>query len=606
MSHRAPCALALLVASGLSAAAQPTPSLTPVPQPVPRPAVLKSFGIPDANPAVKAPLARSRADLLAAELITRIEAFRGVVEKLPRIPKLQRAEIIGLADTALKQATKFDQTARRTADSTQLFVAHHDLDAALSALIHEAQPFGVAHLDAARTLSAIVFTDRRLHAALAGGDANPDRQREVAMNQASTLVNQSDLLRQLVAQNSTPGTDLTASARRFNQDSKELSEALNKGVTLEQARKDYAKLATHWRQVEAEISPVAVGHSRVRLQAAQVGALFRSLGASLGAEPPAAPPAFGIVTQKNHAFVVGAGGSSGPRVRVFHDIKGGVASDFFAYDSNFRGGVRVAVADLNGDGFPEIVTAPGKGMAPRVRVFDGRDLNLMAEFMAFEPTFRGGVFVAASDLTPDGRALVAVGADAGGGPHVRVFDVVKGKEVASFFPYAKSFTGGVRVALGDVDGDGTPDLVTAPGPGMVAQVRVFNGATKKPISQFNAYGADWTGGAFVGIANVRGKNRAELMTGTGAGGPALVRVFDVVRGKQVGELAPYPKEFTGGVRVAAADTTGDGTLDIICAPGPSTGPPAPVRVFNGKTRTPLGQFEPFEPTFTGGDFIAGR
>jgi hypothetical protein len=604
MSHRALCALALLISCGPLALAQPTPP--PTPTPVPRPAVLKSFGIPDTNPAVKAPLARSRADLLASELITRIEAFRGVVEKLPRIPKLQRAEMIGLADTALKQAVKFDQTARRTADSTQLFVAHHDLDAALNALIHEAKPFGVAHLDAARTLSSIVFTDRRLHAALVGGDPNPDRQREVAMNQASTLVNQSDLLRQLVAQNSTPGTDLTASTLRFNQDSKKLSEALNKGVTLDQARKDYARLAARWRQVEAEISPIAAGHSRVRLQAAQVGALFRALGESLGASPPPAPPAFGIVTQKNHAFVVGAGGGGGPRVQVFHDLKGGVASDFFAYDANFRGGVRVAVADLNGDGFPEIITAPGKGMAPRVRVFDGRDLNLTAEFMAFEPTFQGGVFVAASDLTKDGRALVAVGADAGGGPHVRVFDVVQGKEVASFFPYAKSFTGGVRVALGDVDGDGTPDLVTAPGPGMVAQVRVFNGATKKPISQFNAYGSDWTGGAYVGIGNVRGKNRAELMTGTGAGGPALVRVFDVVGGKQVGELTPYPKEFTGGVGVAAADTTGDGTLDIICAPGPSTGPAAPVRIFNGKTRMPLGEFQPFEPTFNGGDFIAGR
>jgi hypothetical protein len=97
-----------------------------------------------------------------------------------------------------------------------------------------------------------------------------------------------------------------------------------------------------------------------------------------------------------------------------------------------------------------------------------------------------------------------------------------------------------------------------------------------------------------------------LITGTCSGWPAQVLVFDVLRGYHVGEFTPFPKVFTGGVRVAAADTTGDGTLDIICAPGPSTGPAAPVRIFNGKTRMPLGEFQPFEPTFNGGDFIAGR
>src|SRR5262245_49214825 len=61
-------------------------------------------------------------------------------------------------------------------------------------------------------------------------------------------------------------------------------------------------------------------------------------------------------------------------------------------------------------------------------------------------------------------AVLATGAGPGGGPHVRVLDAA-GIEVAGFFAYQPNFTGGVRVATGDITGDGVEDLVTAPGPG---------------------------------------------------------------------------------------------------------------------------------------------
>src|SRR5690606_12088743 len=69
--------------------------------------------------------------------------------------------------------------------------------------------------------------------------------------------------------------------------------------------------------------------------------------------------------------------------------------------------------------------------------------------------------------------LLAVGADAGGGPHVRVFDAASGEERASFFPYNAGFTGGVRVAVGNVGTTAIPMIVTAPGAGGGPHVRVY-------------------------------------------------------------------------------------------------------------------------------------
>ena len=85
------------------------------------------------------------------------------------------------------------------------------------------------------------------------------------------------------------------------------------------------------------------------------------------------------------------------------------------------------------------------------------------------PAFTGGVFVAAGDVNGDGCADIVTGAGAGGGPHVRVFDGRTGTETHGFFAFAPAFTGGVRVAAGDVNGDGHAEIIIGAGPGGAAR-----------------------------------------------------------------------------------------------------------------------------------------
>jgi len=74
--------------------------------------------------------------------------------------------------------------------------------------------------------------------------------------------------------------------------------------------------------------------------------------------------------------------------------EGRLLFEFFAYDQAFLGGVRVACRDVNGDGVPDIITAPGPGGPPMIRAFDGRTQQRIFEFAAFDPFFVGGAFVA--------------------------------------------------------------------------------------------------------------------------------------------------------------------------------------------------------------------
>src|SRR5438270_270667 len=132
---------------------------------------------------------------------------------------------------------------------------------------------------------------------------------------------------------------------------------------------------------------------------------------------------------------------------------GALKYDFLASDVNFHGGVRVAVGGLNGDGTDDIICAAGPGGGPVVRAYDGRTGVVYQSFMAYDSHFTGGVYVAVGDVTGSGHADIITGAGPTGGPHVEVWDGTSFAKLSQFYAYDPRFTGGVRVAAGDVDGD---------------------------------------------------------------------------------------------------------------------------------------------------------
>jgi autotransporter-associated beta strand protein len=177
----------------------------------------------------------------------------------------------------------------------------------------------------------------------------------------------------------------------------------------------------------------------------------------------------------------------GPRVRLFGGIGAGEAfqvADFFGIeDPNFRGGARVTMGDINGDGKADLVVAAGFGGGPRIAAFSGasffvspdRPVKLFGDFLAFEDTLRNGTFVAVGDVDGDGRAELIAGGGPGGGPRVSVFtgvDLLRNVQTrqADFFAGAPVNRGGVRLAVADLDSDGQADLVTGSGPGVRNQV----------------------------------------------------------------------------------------------------------------------------------------
>lgn len=276
-------------------------------------------------------------------------------------------------------------------------------------------------------------------------------------------------------------------------------------------------------------------------------------------------------------------------------------ASLFPYPARFEGGVRVAVGDLNGDGAPDFVTGSGPGAA-HVRAFSGRDQSELHSFLPYGANFLGGVYVASGDVNGDGIDDIVTGADSGASPHVKVFDGKTGADLASFFAYPPTFSGGVRVATGDVDGDGLADIITGSGAG-AGHVKVFSGKSHEEIRSYLAYGGAFSGGIFVASGDINGDGLADVVTGADAGAGPHVKVFDSrSQGESIRSFFPYPAGFAGGVRVATGDLDGDGRHELIVSPGKGGAPL--VRVFDSSTLNETASFLAYVVTQTDGVFIA--
>lgn len=266
-------------------------------------------------------------------------------------------------------------------------------------------------------------------------------------------------------------------------------------------------------------------------------------------------------------ILVGPAAPGAPHLRRFSP-DGRILGQFFAYARTFRGGVNVTSGDVDGDGTKEIITGAGPGGSSHIRVFSAAG-QLHSQFFAFPRTWRTGGSVVALDLNGDGQDEIAVAPNSGAA-HIRVFryDAASRSYVlhTQRFAYDTRFRGGVHLAAGDLDGDGAEELLTAPAGRGGPHVRVFryNSATNALdlFSQFFAYPGSFTTGVSLAVGDVDGDGAAEILTGSGPDRDPVVRVFTPQGNRIVGFLAGSTG-FRGGVWVASVQADDDPAEEIV-------------------------------------------
>lgn len=306
----------------------------------------------------------------------------------------------------------------------------------------------------------------------------------------------------------------------------------------------------------------------------------------------------------------------------------GRAAEIKVYDGNgdkliatvtpfpgFEGTPSVTIGDLNDDGVYDLLVGAGTGHAPEVVAYSGKAVDgkgpfetELARFEAFDSSAQGGVSVAAAQIDGSSADSIVVGSGPGILSEVKVYHAklpapgTAPELFSTFNPYLDD-RNGVSVATGFVDfTTGRYSIVTAPGPGSVAQIKVFNFSLMKPIDKarkklagseqcepgenkpavtnaFMPFGMAYRGGLSLATGWLTGPlGGAETIVVGQSAGPGEVKVYSSGSRLEGGpktylasadhtpvpifaEIAGFtPFEGGSGVRVATTSTTTGGNL----------------------------------------------
>ena len=298
-------------------------------------------------------------------------------------------------------------------------------------------------------------------------------------------------------------------------------------------------------------------------------------------EFPGGSIAYGFVDNDAYEDIVIG---SAPGVSEIKIHQGGIGPEitikpFYGYNL----GVNVACGDVDGDGLDEIIAGPAStGEVAEVAIFSGTDGSEQTRFNVNNGAW-GPVEVACGDVDADGTDEIIVGQ---GASWVRVYEA-DGTSIGSYtnIPYMtpyENYLGNMTVAAGDLTGDGCEEIVVGlckriynrAGMNWGGEIRVFS-LTTNFVQQCNPIavtGAGWEWATYedpklfpgrmaVAVGDVDGNSTNEIVICGDLAFGGTIQTY-TMSGTRIGSFSAYTDD-AWGANVAVGDMDGDANEEII-------------------------------------------
>ncbi|PIR94385.1 hypothetical protein COT97_01610 [Candidatus Falkowbacteria bacterium CG10_big_fil_rev_8_21_14_0_10_39_11] len=259
--------------------------------------------------------------------------------------------------------------------------------------------------------------------------------------------------------------------------------------------------------------------------------------------------------------LLGVGYQEKPLIRLLRG-DGSEINSWQPYSVGYEGRVNVASFDFDGDGKEEIITVPGEGGGPQVRIFDGYGQSKFTPgFFAYDASYRNGMELAVGDVNGDGTKEIIVSLFDEGKNIVSFFDRFGNKVLGDFTVELDNAFEPMKIAALDINQDGKDDVIMGSGVGMKSAVWVYNMSGDK-LLEFDAYGSGFRGGVDVSVSYFN--NIPYITTAAGFSGGPHVRFFDLAGQPKINPtFFVYDEGFKGGVNVSFGNLKGKNEVVVM-------------------------------------------
>lgn len=291
-------------------------------------------------------------------------------------------------------------------------------------------------------------------------------------------------------------------------------------------------------------------------------------------------------------------------VHVFSGATGELVRTINGTRADGRFGIRMAVVgDWSGDDVRDLVIAEWSSLTEvhDLYVYSGSDGALLSSVDSLNAGLARVLRISnIGDVTGDGEDDAAIATGSSPGPGFEGYRVISstGFDIAAEVPFNDSGSSS-PTDVGDVDGDGRADLVVRDFGGVEERIRTFSGATGDAIDGFDA--GVFTSGVpctFAAVGDVNGDGAPDVAVGPGASPdedpPSLerLRVYSLADGACLGQWQTptfASADAESGFEVSLGDAyssivsgdfDGDGLLDV-----------ASVGILHNQTSAPFYLYE---------------